>query len=192
MMRKFIRNFVVIGVVSLLFILTGCSNSANSEVTDQKINEFLVSYYEDLADTENKIMSYEEESKSFVGLEVFLVEKQDANYVVYVWIFQESYFKVNETTISISGGYSTPCKVVIKDNGGKYEVISSEMPGDSETEAEDIMRLFPVDVQKRLDTLVEDGTLDKLIGIVEEKALSYFGAEFIDYCPECDFEDIDE
>jgi len=193
-MNKIIKCITIFGMLSMLLVLNACGNQGTQvDVTEsQKIEAFLVNYFEELSDLEDGLVGYEDDAKAFVAIEDLGMEKQDSEYVVYVWVFEESYFPVDETTISISHGYSIPCKVVLKVSDGGYEVVSTEMPGDTGDYGEEIEKLFPVKVQRRIDSMEDDGTIEKMVDSVEQRALAYFNAEEINYCPGCFSGDIDE
>lgn len=113
--------------------------------------------------------------KAFACIRTLLLEEKEAEklYYVYAWVVEGRYYLENGE-IKQDGGSSIPYVFVVEKIDEKYVVTDSRIPRDGSYYAKDMKNMFPTSVRNDMDRMQTDGTIDKMILEVEEKANLYF------------------
>lgn len=190
------RNKIVLLIVSLIMLITfalltlflidinrmrnnepvffstwGYSYAPPINLEEEEIKMAIEDYIVKTADSES--MHYNNE-KYFTSFETLLiVEKDDFTlFEVYTWVLAESFYLKDDKIVKDSG-YSIPHKFTVVKNNGRYEVTKSEFPKDNNY-VEELKRIFPNDVRKKIDKVEIDGTIERLSLDIEKQTKLYF------------------
>ena len=87
------------------------------------------------------------------------------------WMWK--YYLENEELKQDSAS-SIPYVFVVEKIGDKYEVTDSRIPRDGSYYAKDMKNMFPLSVRSDMERMQMGGTVERMIGEVEEKAKLYF------------------
>ncbi|MCR5041846.1 MAG: helix-turn-helix domain-containing protein [Clostridia bacterium] len=134
------------------------------KITDELINDHVIAHMPEPSGN----------SRDFSGIKVFSSEeKQSGDYYVYAWAV-EAVYSYKGGVLTEESGSSYPCRFeLMKENDG-FSVVGADVPRDGSFYVEDIKKLFPGYVVKMIETVQEDGTVEKLSDGILADAKSYF------------------
>lgn len=156
----------------VIFSTWGYSYAPPINLDEDKIKEALCEYI--LKRNENTEKKQNE--KWFVALRLYLIDEvDDTQIITYAWLLEESYYNKDGVAIKDSAS-SIPYKFILKNSNGKLEVESCEFPRDGYY-AEDMEKLFPSDVNKQMEQVYEDGTINELESDIQRQVSKYFNTE---------------
>lgn len=157
---------------SVIFSTWGYSYTPPLDIKEYEINNAIINYLAQKGDSESK---HHENEKTFANMKVFLLEeiKRDEHYNVYAWVLNEKYY-LEDGELKEDSGSSIPCKFVVKNIDGKFEVTDSESPRDGSYYSDDMKKIFPSSVRNDMNDVHTDGTIEKLHSDIEEQATAYF------------------
>lgn len=190
------RNKIVLIIVSLILLITftlltlfiiDTNRMRNNEpvlfstwgfdymppinLEEEKISLAIEEYIVSTADRESPHYNNE---KYFTSLKKFLiVEKDDFKvFEVYAWVLAESFYRKDNEIIKESG-FSMPYKFTVIKSESDFVVNNAEYPHDSNYE-EELKRIFPYSVRKKIDDIHKDGTIERLSLDIEKQTKLYF------------------
>jgi len=114
-------------------------------------------------------------AKTFASMRVYLIEEKEAftKFNIYAWVLEEKYYLENNE-IKQDGGSSIPHKFVVEKVDDKFVVTDSIIPRDGSYYAKDMKNMFPLSVRNDMEEMQADGSIEKMLLDVEEKANLYF------------------
>lgn len=174
---------MALGVALLIInntkILFNNVNKVEREKINTTINEYMVKRCEEENSdpytkclSSNKIYLVEKIIDSDLSLEK-AYKGYEFYYYAYSWILEGSYGKKDNEIEEISGS-SIPTKVMLGKKGDTYTVIKTDIPRDGSYYSEDLNKLFPSKVRKKMNNAQVDGTVMKLLEENKKKAEEYF------------------
>ena len=116
-----------------------------------------------------------EGEKTFACIRTFLLEEKEAEklYYVYAWVVEGRYYLENEEVKQDSGS-SIPYVFVVEKIDDTYVVTDSRIPRDGSYYEKDMKNMFPLSVRNDMEEMQVDGSIEKMLLEVEEKANLYF------------------
>lgn len=116
-----------------------------------------------------------DDEKTFASIRTLLLEEKESEnlYYVYAWVVDGRYYLENDE-IKQHSASSIPHVFVVEKIDEEYVVIDSKIPRDGSYYAKDMKNMFPLSVRKDMERIQADGTIEKMIFEVEEKANLYF------------------
>lgn len=156
----------------VLFSTWGYCYTPPINIDDAAIDMAVKKYIVEMGDA---APMYHEGEKTFACISTLLLEEKEAEklYYVYSWVVDGRYYLENEEVKQESGS-SVPYVFVVEKTDEEYVVIDSRIPRDGGYYAKDMKNMFPLSVRNDMERMQVDGTIEKMILEVEEKANLYF------------------
>ena len=156
----------------VLFSTWGYCYTPPLDIDDAEIDMAVKNYIVEMGDA---APMHHDGEKTFASINTFLLEEKEAKklYYVYAWVVTGKYYLENEELKQDSAS-SIPYVFVVEKIGDKYEVTDSRIPRDGSYYAKDMKNMFPLSVRSDMERMQMGGTVERMIGEVEEKAKLYF------------------
>lgn len=156
----------------VLFSTWGYSYTPPINIDDAAIDIAVKNYIVEMGDA---APMHHDGEKTFACIRTFLLEEKEAEklYYVYAWVVDGRYYLENEEVKQDSGS-SIPYVFVVEKIDEEYVVTDSRIPRDGSYYASDMKNMFPLSVRNDMERMQVDGTIEKMILEVEEKANLYF------------------
>mgnify|MGYP003296315945 CR=1 FL=1 len=100
-------------------------------------------------------------------------EEAEKLYYVYAWVVEGRYYLQDEE-IKQDSSSSIPFVFVVEKIDEEYVVTDSRIPRDGSYYEKDMKNIFPLSVRYDMEQMQLDGSIEKMILEVEEKASLYF------------------
>ncbi len=156
----------------ILFSTWGIDYFPPVDLRDEKIEQAIVDVMMAQGDAEIKDIQ-PTGSKSFVAIEIFLIEEKTDHLLVHTWVVGSTCY-AQDGKILTDGGYSIPYRFTVVEEDGIYTVTKKEHPRDGGLYAQDMEALFPASVRRDMERVYRDGTSERLHQKIEEQARLYF------------------
>ncbi len=156
----------------ILFSTWGIDYFPPVDLRDEKIEQAIVDVMMAQGDAEIKDL-HPADSKSFVAIEIFLIEEKTDHLLVHTWVIGSTCYAQDEKILT-DGGYSMPYRFTVVEEDGIYTVTKKENPRDGGLYAQDMEALFPASVRRDMERVYRDGTSERLHQKIEEQAKLYF------------------
>ncbi len=156
----------------VLFSTWGYSYTPPINIDDAAIDMAVKNYIVEMGDA---APMHHEGEKAFASIRTLLLEEKEAEklYYVYAWVVEGRYYLENGE-IKQDSGSSIPYVFVVEKIDEEYVVTDSRIPRDGSYYAKDMKNMFPASVRNDMERMQTDGTIEKMIIDVEEKANLYF------------------
>ena len=156
----------------VLFSTWGYCYTPAINIDDAAIDMAVKNYIIEMGDA---ALMHHHGEKTFACIRTLLLEEKEAEklYYVYAWVVDGRYYLENEE-IKRDSGSSIPYVFVVEKTDDEYEVKDSRIPRDGSYYAKDMKNMFPLSVRNDMERMQMDGTIEKMILEVEEKANLYF------------------
>lgn len=156
----------------VLFSTWGYCYTPALNIDDGAIDVAVRNYIEEMGDAATK---HHDGEKTFACVRTFLLEEREAErlYYVYAWVVEGRYYLENDEVKQDSGS-SIPYVFVVEKIDDEHIVTDSRIPRDGSYYAKDMKNMFPYEVRKDMEQIQIDGTIERMILEVEEKANLYF------------------
>ena len=156
----------------VLFSTWGYCYTPPINIDDAAIDMAVKNYVVEMGDAAPK---HHDGEKTFACIRTFLLEERDAEklYYVYAWVVEGRYYLEDEK-IKQDSGYSIPFVFVVEKIDEEYVVTDSRIPRDGSYYEKDMKNMFPLSVRHDMEQMQLDGSIEKMILEVEEKASLYF------------------
>ena len=115
------------------------------------------------------------DAKTFAAVQLYSVTgaPNDPVCTAYAWVLEEQYYTEGNNLVQDSGS-SIPYRFTLQQTNDTYTVINAEIPRDGSYYPKDIKNMFPKWVQKRILSVHNDGTVERLGLEINSKAKLYF------------------
>lgn len=170
---KILLAILIIAIIMLIIFIV-VKNASKEEVVEgkdylyEKVEQYLISQEEPhyhLETKDSKPNYNVSDFKVFTDIANLGIKEKNDEIYVYVWALVESYYVQDGKLISNSGS-SMPYKFILKNE----EVVDYEIPLDGKEYNKSIKKIFPLDIQEKLnEQLVDNNKID----IEVEKYYSY-------------------
>ncbi len=161
----------------ILFSTWGFDYFPPVDLRDENIEQAIVDFMVSRDDLDVKDLHDKETipagRKSFVAVEIFLVEEKADHLLVHAWVIGSTCY-AQDGKILTDGGYSIPYRFTVVEEGDSYTVTKKENPRDGGLYSQDMEALFPASVRWKMDRIYWDGTSERLHQKIEEQAKLYF------------------
>jgi transcriptional regulator with XRE-family HTH domain len=156
----------------VLFSTWGYSYTPAINIDDAAIDVAVKNYIVEMGDAATK---HHDGEKTFACVRTFLLEEKEAEkrYYVYAWVVDGRYYLENGEVKQDSAS-SMPYVFVVEKIDDEYMVTDSRIPRDGSYYAKDMKNMFPLSVRRDMEQMQLDGSLERMILEVEEKADLYF------------------
>ena len=156
----------------VLFSTWGYCYTPAINIDDAAIDVAVRKYIVEMGDAASK---HHDGEKTFACVRTFLLEEKESErlYYVYAWVVEGRYYLENDEVKQDSGS-SIPYVFVVEKIEDEYMVTDSRIPRDGSYYAKDMKNMFPYAVRKDIEQIQMDGTIERMIFEVEEKANLYF------------------
>ena len=156
----------------VLFSTWGYSYTPAINIDDAAIDVAVKNYIVEMGDAATK---HHDGEKTFACVRTFLLEEKEAEkrYYVYAWVVDGRYYLENGEVKQDSAS-SMPYVFVVEKIDDEYMVTDSRIPRDGSYYAKDMKNMFPLSVRRDMEQMQLDGSLERMILEVEEKANLYF------------------
>ena len=156
----------------VLFSTWGYCYTPALNIDDGAIDVAVRNYIVEMGDAATK---HHDGEKTFACVRTFLLEEREAErlYYVYAWVVEGRYYLENDEVKQDSGS-SIPYVFVVEKIDDEHIVTDSRIPRDGSYYAKDMKNMFPYEVRKNMEQIQIDGTIERMILEVEEKAYLYF------------------
>ena len=134
---------------------------------EQAIGDYIVS-----CGDENR---HHSNAKTFAAVQLYGITgtSDDPVCTAYAWVLEEQYYMENGNLVQDSGS-SIPYLFTLCQSNGTYVVTEARIPRDGSYYVKDIKSMFPKWVQRRVLSVHDDGTVQRLSLKVADKAELYF------------------
>ncbi len=154
----------------VLFSTWGYDYIPSIDLKEEKIELAITDYLIQKGYSESKQDDHE---KIFVSMRIYLIEEKNKNYNIYAWVLEEKYYLGNDE-VKRDSSYSIPYKFVIENIEDEFVVTDSIMPRDGSYYSVDMKNIFPNSVRNDMDSVYDDGTIEKLQLEIDEQTKLYF------------------
>ena len=156
----------------VLFSTWGYCYTAPINIDHTAIDKAVKDYIVQMGD---KAPVHYESEKTFACIRTFLLEEKEAEklYYVYAWVVEGRYYLENEEVKQDSGS-SIPYVFVVEKIDDTHVVTDSRIPRDGSYYEKDMKNMFPLSVRNDMEEMQVDGSIEKMLLEVEEKANLYF------------------
>lgn len=156
----------------ILFSTWGYCYTPAINIDDAAIDMAVKNYIVEMGDA---APIHHDGEKTFACIRTLLLEEKETEklYYVYAWVVDGRYYLDNEE-IKQDSSSSIPYVFVVEKMDEEYVVTDSRIPRDGSYYANDMKNMFPLSVRSDMERLQVDGTIEKMILEVEEKAELYF------------------
>lgn len=156
----------------VLFSTWGYCYTPAINIDDAAIDVAVKNYIVEMGDAATK---HHDGEKTFACVRTFLLEEKEAEkrYYVYAWVVDGRYYLENGEVKQDSAS-SMPYVFVVEKIDDEYMVTDSRIPRDGSYYAKDMKNMFPLSVRRDMEQMQLDGSLERMILEVEEKADLYF------------------
>lgn len=156
----------------VLFSTWGYDYAPPINIDDAAIDMAVKNYIVEMGDSASMHHNGE---KTFACIRTFLLEEREAEklYYVYAWVVEGRYYQQDEE-IKQDSGSSIPFVFVVEKIDEEYVVTDSRIPRDGSYYEKDMKNMFPLSVRRDMEQMQLDGSIEKMILEVEEKANLYF------------------
>ena len=156
----------------VLFSTWGYCYTPPLDIDDAEIDMAVKNYIVEMGDA---APMHHEGEKTFASIRTFLLEEKEAKklYYVYAWVVDGKFYLENDV-VKQGSASSIPYVFVVEKIDEKYVVTDSRIPRDGSYYAKDMKNMFPSSVRSDMERMQVEGTIEKMILEVEEKANLYF------------------
>lgn len=142
----------------------------NQDIKQKEMINIMQKYLND-KNNQKQPPSYPDE-KWFSSIYIYSIDEESLPIIiVYADTLEENYYKLEKKIVRLSAG-SCPTKFTLKENTGKYIVINIEQPTDGDFYDEDLKKIFPADVLKKME---EGNLIPRMQTDIDRQALDYYG-----------------
>ena len=152
----------------VFFSTWGLDYAPPVDLSEEKINRAVEEYL--AYENESK---YHENAHTFVSMETYLIEDKNEKVLLYAWALIRTYYEEGKEIIQDSGS-SIPYKFILKKYQDSYTVISLQIPRDGSYYEDDMKRIFPRSVLKKMNKVHTNGTIERLTFDIERQKDNYY------------------
>lgn len=142
-------------------------NDTSNEEIKMAIESFLIKKNDSESNKYNN-------EKWFVSIKTYLINEKNNNlYYVYAWALEQSFYSQNKQIFNESSS-STPYGFTVEFRDNQYIVTNYKTPRDGSLYKEDMKKIFPWNVRKKIENVHNDGTIKKLNLDIQKQVNLYF------------------
>ncbi len=175
---KVISSFILLGIT---LALCGCQQlnviqsqvSTKSRNTEQEIKPVIENYIQSEIFLKDFFGSGSINGKIFCSYHFLGVDQKNENkntINTYIWLLCDEY----NIKIKRGSAASIPIVVILKNQENKYQTVNHQYPRDGASYSEDVKKLFPTDVRRKISDLDQNKIVNYLNLENIKKAQIYF------------------